>query len=775
MADINIYGTLHAATGDGVLARAEQIEDTDSGKKQSEINADVAEQLDAVQAMAHSTASHFYHLGTLADEATILSRAAQYAVVSDPNVTFITALYPAGDVLQSIVIQQQVTKSRDGSGVCMQYVFKDKSRWTRYINFNAAGSVTGTQSLQSDVPRNLNLTANGGLSLRGLWGGAVGSGVTLPNKNDLREGTATASTVPLVLTKSVKDTATCVLQPATTARAGVMTVEHVQQLADAKAKADKEAGSHYYLEGTYTSVDEIVDALTELPEVLTDKRVKYIHSAYQDDYLYEVFIVKNVNVMPTNEGHHYENVSLLVMDQIFIVTSSVEYDVEEASGNFSVISYGGLRNFETFYFGKSQNSTTVALELISTYYGTEITSATINPATTSQAGVMTASHVQTLNNVSSKNTSEHIKSASIASSATSATLSLKNASGGDVVRATLPLAVSGNAGLLSGDDKDYIDQTKQSYVHQMEEMYESKEALLAALCQFDVASNIFLRRMFMYYTDTDGNIYPASMEQQLYINADGNTGVAYQLITLNGETYTRKITLNYSGNGSCTRGVLVKTFGNSHTMGYDASTRSLYGQTLSGLQTYKLTLPLATSSSDGMMSKTDYTTLSLLDKMVKNDATTYASEALMLSAAAAFDIVTDDKLTHFTMWYNASGVTYRATVMQEVYLNQSSMVGYAQQYISYGGFQYTRKVTFDMSSRTVTNVGNVVKQGASTLTFVQSTRRLNLVNQQGGVMSYVTLPTATTTYAGLMSPGQAKSLSDLASRVAALEAAVGIS
>lgn len=240
MADINIYGTLHAATGDGVLARAEQIEDTDSGKKQSEINADVAEQLDAVQAMAHSTASHFYHLGTLADEATILSRAAQYAVVSDPNVTFITALYPSGDVLQSIVIQQQVTKSRDGSGVCMQYVFKDKARWTRYVNFNAAGSVTGTQSLQSDVPRNLNLTANGGLSLRGLWGGVVGSGVTLPNKNDLREGTATASTVPLVLTKSVKDTATCELQPATTARAGVMTVEQVNQLSDAKADA-KEA------------------------------------------------------------------------------------------------------------------------------------------------------------------------------------------------------------------------------------------------------------------------------------------------------------------------------------------------------------------------------------------------------------------------------------------------------------------------------------------------------------------------------------------------------
>ena len=342
MADINIYGTLHAATGDGVLARAEQIEDTDSGKKQSEINADVAEQLDAVQEMAHSTASHFYHLGTLADEATILSRAAQYAVVSDPNVTFITALYPSGDVLQSIVIQQQVTKSRDGSGVCMQYVFKDKARWTRYINFNAAGSVTGTQSLQSDVPRNLNLTANGGLSLRGLWGGAVGSGVTLPNKNDLREGTATASTVPLVLTKSVKDTATCELQPATTARAGVMTVEQVQQLADAKAKADKEAGSHYYLEGSYQSLDEVIEALSGQPEVMANERVRYIHATYKNDFTHEVFIIKTVSVTESSMGKHAVRASLYAFDDNMYPPVPIEYEVDEASGNYTISFYEGI-------------------------------------------------------------------------------------------------------------------------------------------------------------------------------------------------------------------------------------------------------------------------------------------------------------------------------------------------------------------------------------------------------------------------------------------------
>ena len=185
------------------------------------------------------------NLGVLANADTILSRASQYAIISDPFITIITAQYLVGEAVQSLIIQQQVSKNSDGSGVCMQYVFKDKARWTRYVNFNSAGSVTATQSLQSDVPRNLKLTADGGLSLLGLWGGGVGSGITLPNKNDLREGTATASTVPLVLTKTVKDTATCVLQPATTARAGVMTADFVQKIADLEARIAE-------LEGTAT-------------------------------------------------------------------------------------------------------------------------------------------------------------------------------------------------------------------------------------------------------------------------------------------------------------------------------------------------------------------------------------------------------------------------------------------------------------------------------------------------------------------------------------------
>lgn len=38
MADIKVYGTLHAQTGDGVVARAAQLYDTALGAFQSELN-----------------------------------------------------------------------------------------------------------------------------------------------------------------------------------------------------------------------------------------------------------------------------------------------------------------------------------------------------------------------------------------------------------------------------------------------------------------------------------------------------------------------------------------------------------------------------------------------------------------------------------------------------------------------------------------------------------------------------------------------------------------
>lgn len=201
------------------LAALQQQHSTDVSELQANINATLA-----------AIPTGVLNLGMSADADTILSEAAKYAVASDPFKAVITGQYMVGTAVQSIVIHQQVTKSSDGSGVCMQYVYKDKARYTRYINFNAAARVTAVQGLQPDGVRDLYYTDTGFIGQRDAWGTQVGSGFFLPNKNDLREGTPTATSVPLVLTKAIKDTVTCNLGAATTARAGVMTVEQVKQL-----------------------------------------------------------------------------------------------------------------------------------------------------------------------------------------------------------------------------------------------------------------------------------------------------------------------------------------------------------------------------------------------------------------------------------------------------------------------------------------------------------------------------------------------------------------
>jgi len=43
MADIKVYGTLHAQTGDGIVARAAQIKDANLNKTQQELNAEFNE------------------------------------------------------------------------------------------------------------------------------------------------------------------------------------------------------------------------------------------------------------------------------------------------------------------------------------------------------------------------------------------------------------------------------------------------------------------------------------------------------------------------------------------------------------------------------------------------------------------------------------------------------------------------------------------------------------------------------------------------------------
>ena len=372
------------------LAALQQQHATDVAGLQANIDAAVA-----------AIPTGVLNLGMKADADTILSEAAKYAVCSNSLKAVITGQYMVGTAVQSIVIHQQVTKSSDGSGVCMQYVYKDKARFTRYINFNAAARVTAVQGLQPDGVRDLYYTDTGFIGQRDPWGTQVGSGFFLPNKNDLREGTPTATSVPLVLTKAIKDTVTCNLGPATTARAGVMTVEQVKQLADAKAKADKEAGSHYYLEGTYADLEGIIEALKELPEVLTDERVRYIHATSPDDYVYEVFIFKIVDVMEPYEGTYNVGVTCYAFSNIGIGKFSISYDVDEATGSFSLVSFSDLSSIEYFGLDNQIDGDRFKINLTN-LNGQVISTIQLDIATTGNGGIMSAVHVQKLANLEAR-------------------------------------------------------------------------------------------------------------------------------------------------------------------------------------------------------------------------------------------------------------------------------------------------------------------------------------------------------------------------------------
>lgn len=90
------------------------------------------------------------------------------------------------------------------------------------------------KSLKADaetgVARNLSLTDNKTLRLLNGQGGKIGAAATLQDKSNLYEGSAGATTVPLVMAKALGGIVEATLGAATSARAGVMTVDHVNKI-----------------------------------------------------------------------------------------------------------------------------------------------------------------------------------------------------------------------------------------------------------------------------------------------------------------------------------------------------------------------------------------------------------------------------------------------------------------------------------------------------------------------------------------------------------------
>ena len=199
--------------------------------------------------------SGLLHIGEVSSEDDFFSRIATRAIATNPAAQVVTATYKSGSGTGTLVALQQIRSntSGDGGGTTMQYIYCNKTRYTRYIDFTAS-SVSAVQSMQPDGIRNLQYD-NGVLSLRGIWGAIIGSTVNLTSvdKTAIREGTSTTDKVQLTVTKPFGNTASAYISAATSAKAGVMTAEMYDNLVSLKNTVGQNyADTYSATQGTIT-------------------------------------------------------------------------------------------------------------------------------------------------------------------------------------------------------------------------------------------------------------------------------------------------------------------------------------------------------------------------------------------------------------------------------------------------------------------------------------------------------------------------------------------
>ena len=169
--------------------------------------------------------SGLLHIGEVSSEDDFFSRIATRAIATNPAAQVVTATYKSGSGTGTLVALQQVRANitGDGGGTTMQYIYCNKRRYTRYIDFSAT-AVISVQSLQTEGVRNLQYN-NGVLILKDIWGDTIGSTVNLTSvdKTAIREGTSTTDKVQLTVTKPFGNTASAYISAATSAKAGIMT------------------------------------------------------------------------------------------------------------------------------------------------------------------------------------------------------------------------------------------------------------------------------------------------------------------------------------------------------------------------------------------------------------------------------------------------------------------------------------------------------------------------------------------------------------------------
>ena len=206
-------------------------------------------------------------LGAFDTFAALFAQAAKFDIVSNNAIALLHGTYKQADgIYHGVLIFQQVEVNNDGGGTAMQYIYIEKRKYTRYIYFSQT-AVTAVQGVQNDGARNLSLSGRA-LQMKDMWGNNVGSGSTIPDNGNLREGSAGALSVPVVLTKTFGGTVTATLGAATSARAGVMTAADKTKLNNLLTDIPWDGGRHmnvFIEKGDFHIYGERTDANDGLP------------------------------------------------------------------------------------------------------------------------------------------------------------------------------------------------------------------------------------------------------------------------------------------------------------------------------------------------------------------------------------------------------------------------------------------------------------------------------------------------------------------------------
>ena len=190
----------------------------------------------------------------------------------------------------------------------------------------------------------------------------------------------------------------CILNAATTARAGVMTVEQVKQLADAKAKADKEAARHYTFDTIYNDIYEFIDTTCEeSPEVWVNENIEYVHSYV---LMHGLETPLTVHKSTYTEGDSIKTNCYIYFDR-YILYVDPAFTKDATTGTLSYDDYGRLDSITTTSVITESYVDKVKIALKG-FEDSDLSTDLLRAATSDKAGVMTAAHVQKLANLESR-------------------------------------------------------------------------------------------------------------------------------------------------------------------------------------------------------------------------------------------------------------------------------------------------------------------------------------------------------------------------------------